>query len=102
MEILLPYAKPEYPWLKRAAIHVFNFEVWFAPAVADATADDVGDDYKHEVAALVSFAIVMAFFLPTLQILRPIIEVAWWWSVLFGVAMYNMFGRFYAQLNKRW
>ena len=72
MEIPLPYARPEYPWLKRGAIHVFNFEAWFAPAVADALADDVGDEYQSAVITLVIMTVLVAFVLTFIVIFLPL------------------------------
>jgi len=64
MSIVLPHVRPEYPLPKRVGIRLFNWVAWYAPAMYDSLADDVGSNYQEGVSAITILAIVFSFIVP--------------------------------------
>ena len=100
MSIYLPYAKAEYPLLKKLGIYLLNWVLWALPAIADSAADDVGDTYQGILRFIVATAIAAGLNIALFDHLY--FGWFWWQITLLELASYLFFGMLYYLHSWRW
>jgi hypothetical protein len=100
MLLLLPYARPEHPFLKRLGIRLFNWVIWLVKALADLAEGDLGDEYARMVTLLVCLALACII---TATLMVPATRLLLWWHVvLLDIALYLLFGICYWVHERSW
>lgn len=100
LEIYLPYVHPHYPWWCKLCLRLFNWVLWYLPALSVVADPHVGSQYQTQVTFFVAMGLALpatsVLFFPITTEMMGLLQYNWWGpNTLVAFALYLFVGALY-------